>query len=132
MSRCAPTRTTATSKRMRALGEGRMQGNTVERWGGLSKTFHWLFALAILIEVPAGFLMQRTFGMSLKYGDVKPLHDTFSQLHHTLGFTIFAVVLARLGWRLRHPTPALPASLTTYHRWLARLNQGALYALLLI
>ena len=109
-----------------------MCGNTGESWGGLSKTFHWLFVLAIAIEVPAGFLMARTYGMGLRHADVKPLHDAMSQLHHTLGFVLFALVLARLGWRVQHPTPVLPASLTTYHRWLARLTQAALYALLLI
>jgi cytochrome b561 len=108
-----------------------MLRNTDEAWGGLSKTFHWLFALAIAVEVPAGFLMSATFGMSLKHDDVQPLHFTLSQIHHTIGFFVLALVLLRLGWRLRHPTPALPAGLTIYHRWLARLNQGALYALLI-
>ncbi len=109
-----------------------MQGNTTQAWGGLSKTFHWLFVLAILIEVPAGFLMSWTYGMGLRHADVLPLHNMLSQLHHTLGFILLALVLARLGWRAKHPTPALPAGLATYQRWLARLTQGALYALLIV
>ena len=109
-----------------------MRGNTTEAWGGLTKTFHWLFVLLVAIVVPAGFLMQATFSMSLRHAETKPLHDVLAQVHHTLGFIMFALVLMRLGWRVKHPTPALPASLATYQRWLARLTQGALYALLIL
>ncbi len=42
------------------------------------------------------------------------------------------LVALRLGWRLSNPTPALPAALERYQRFLARANHAFLYALLLI
>jgi cytochrome b561 len=55
--------------------------------------------------------------------------DAFN-LHKSMGMVIFALMAARLGWRLRHPPPPLPA-LPAWQRVAAHLSHIALYTLLL-
>jgi cytochrome b561 len=109
-----------------------MWGNTAEAWGTGTKTLHWLLVLMIAVEVPVGFLMTATYAPSLKHADIKPLHDLLSQIHHTNGFAILGLGVLRLVWRANHPTPELPAGLALFQRWLARITQGFLLALLLV
>lgn len=51
--------------------------------------------------------------------------------HKSLGLTLLALALIRLAWRALNPTPALPGTLKTYERYLARATHAALYALLI-
>ena len=51
---------------MKSLGDLNMLENTRERWGSLSKAFHWFVALLIVLEVPAGYLMSYTYGLSYR------------------------------------------------------------------
>ena len=54
------------------------------------------------------------------------------QLHKSLGLTIFALVIVRLAWRLRHPPPPLPAGLPAWERAAARTTHALFYVLLLV
>ena len=61
---------------------------------------------------------------------VGPRVDAFN-LHKSIGLTIFALMAARLAWRIAHRPPSLP----TMPRWQARLAHGnhiALYVLLVV
>jgi cytochrome b561 len=51
--------------------------------------------------------------------------------HKWIGLTVLVLTLARLGWRLRHPPPALPATVTRWERALAPRAHLLLLALLL-
>jgi len=52
-------------------------------------------------------------------------------IHESIGVTIWIVTLARLGWRLGHPVPPLPADLPRALRIAARANHTAFYLWLL-
>lgn len=100
-------------------------GNDRQRWGWLAMAFHWLVALLVFVLLGLGFAM------------VEPVEDLgekfrLYQLHKSIGFSLFVLVLLRLGWRLSQPTPALPATLARHERVLARLTHGGLYAILLL
>ena len=107
-----------------------MLSNSAQRWGSLSKALHWAMALLILIEVPVGFVMAYTYGPSFRDADVRALHVTLAQVHHTNGFLILLLVGLRLLWRIRQPVPDLP--LHVYQRALARLTHGIFYGLLIL
>ena len=85
--------------------------NTADRYGGLSKTFHWLTALLILTLFPLG-LVANDMAYQLKTG--AETSDAFVartawlfSLHKTLGVAVFFVALARIAWALSQPKPGL-------------------------
>lgn len=99
-------------------------------WTRTARLLHWGMALAIAVEVPAGFIMAWTYAAKDAAGQQD--HIRASQVHHTIGLLLLATVLLRLYWRWRHPAPALPAGTSRWQAWLARLIQALLYALLLV
>jgi cytochrome b561 len=106
-----------------------MQQADIPGWTHTARLLHWGMALAIAIEVPAGFIMSWTYGAK----DAAGQHDHIraSQVHHTLGLLLLATVLFRLLWRWRHPAPPLPVATPRWQAMLARATQALLYALLL-
>lgn len=99
-------------------------GNDRRRWGALAMLFHWATALLVFAMLGLGFAMVEA---------VEDLAWKFRlyQLHKSIGFSLFLLVLLRLGWRLTQPVPDPPAGLDRHERLLARLTHGGLYALLL-
>ena len=118
------------------LGEPTMN-NTSERWGWLSKSYHWVIALLIAVIVPVGFVMAATFQFKADPAvrlsmQMDTVHVWLSRIHQTAGLVVLILVVFRLGWRLRNPGPTIPASLAAYQKILARINHAFLYALLFI
>jgi cytochrome b561 len=76
-----------------------VQHPTIEtgRYTLTAQALHWLTVLLILTTLPVAWVM-----MSLPTG---PQQTRMLVLHRSLGVTIFAVVVARLAWRLTHPAP---------------------------
>ncbi|MGC6329144.1 cytochrome b [Rhizorhabdus sp. FW153] len=101
-------------------------------WTRTARWLHWSTALAIAVEVPAGFTMAWTYLDGVKGGPLAGLQIRASQVHHTLGMILLFTTLFRLYWRGRHPAPALPSEVSAPGRLLARIVQAALYALLLL
>jgi cytochrome b561 len=92
-----------------------MEPVQLERYGRVAIAFHWAIAVLILINWPLGNFaeaIEAGFG-----GNVVPVHKS-------IGLTVLALSIARLGWRLGHPPPPLPPSLP---RWRARMA-GAVHA----
>ncbi len=106
--------------------------NTQARWGWPAKTFHWIIALMILAIVPIGYVMAATYQFKVESQQMEKLHAVVSRLHQSIGLLILILVIARLGWRLKHTVPDLPVGLAAYQRLLAKANHVALYALLFI
>lgn len=102
-----------------------------QSWNSVAKTLHWLIFFMVLVEVPAGFLMANLYPFGLKYQDVRPLAHLLAQIHHTNGFLLLGVMLARLAWRWTHPAPSLPQDLAVLQRRVARGVQALLYLVLL-
>jgi cytochrome b561 len=102
-----------------------------QAWNSVAKTLHWLIFFMVLVEVPAGLLMTNLYGPGLKHADVRPLAHLLGQIHHTNGFLLLGVMLARLSWRFTHPAPSLPQDLGRLQAGFARLTQGLLYVTLI-
>jgi cytochrome b561 len=102
------------------------------RWSTGVKALHWTLLVAILIEVPVGFLMSATYGPSLQDPRIAPIHVLASQLHHTAGFVILTAGIAWIAIRLRTRRPQLPADMPRWQRGLARVVQASLMVLLIL
>jgi cytochrome b561 len=93
-----------------------------ERWGDLAKTFHWTIVVLILVQGTIGLVM-----VDLPRGPgVIPIFS----FHKSLGLTIFALALLRLGWRAFDPRPDFPAAVPDWQVSAARVGHALLYVLL--
>ncbi|WP_299772303.1 cytochrome b/b6 domain-containing protein [uncultured Tateyamaria sp.] len=85
--------------------------NTADRYGSLSKTFHWLTALLILTLFPLGLFANNMAyelqSMSAPADDLVARTAWLFSLHKTLGVTVFFVALLRILWALNQPKPGL-------------------------
>jgi len=83
---------------------------------------HWLTALAIVALFALGWIM-----VNLQTGS--SLQFALFQWHKSVGFTVLALAVIRLGWRAAHPAPPLPEAMADWEKLAARLGHLGLYAL---
>lgn len=90
-----------------------------------ARWLHWIVAAVVLLMIPAGLVMTRE-------GLPRPVQDTLFIFHKNTGVLLFPVILLRLGYRLTHRAPPLPASVPPWQRVVARTTHMLLYALLIV
>jgi len=95
------------------------------RYAATTRALHWIVALMVLATIPVGVIM-------LQDGVSRDLRNTLFILHKNGGVIILLLVVLRLVWRARNPTPPLPDSVPPLQARIAHLAHGALYALLLV
>jgi cytochrome b561 len=97
---------------------------TVPRaYDNVMKSFHWI-TLALIIAV---------FALATAIDLVpRAMQDTVTQLHRSIGLTIWVVTLARLAWRQITRLPDWPARLSPAARIATKLSEYVLYGLLLL
>jgi cytochrome b561 len=98
--------------------------NDQRRWGVVAQILHWLIAAMVIIMLGLGWYMS-----DLPSG---PHQREMYQLHASLGLTVLALVVIRLGWRLVNVRPAYPAHMAPWQRTVAKTTHFLLYALLLL
>lgn len=94
------------------------------RYNNVAMILHWLMALAIISLIVAGKVMT-----DLSATD--PLKFQLYQLHKSAGITILALAIARIGWRLLHTPPPLPATMKPWERFAAGSTHLAFYVLMI-
>jgi len=109
-----------------------MHANTEDRWGSISRGFHWLIVAIVIVQIPLGLFMVDAYETyKIDYAD-DTVFMRASMAHNTLGFLFLLLVAGRLSWRLMHVVPDLPASLATYQRYLAKITHAFFYLLMII
>jgi cytochrome b561 len=88
-------------------------------WGGVSRAFHWCLGVLIIGMIAYGWWMN--------HFPARPDRFFYRSIHADIGYLLLTLLVLRIVWRLLNPTPALPAGTPVWERWLARINQGALY-----
>lgn len=94
-----------------------------DRYTRTAVFLHWLVALGLIGTFALGFYME---GLPLSPNKLK-----LYAWHKWAGMTLLVLVVIRLAWRLSHPAPALPDSMTTRDRLLAHAGHWLLYLLML-
>jgi cytochrome b561 len=93
------------------------------RYTATAIALHWAMAVLIVAAFAIGL-----YAVALA---VSPLKLKLFSWHKWVGVTIFLLLVARLAWRLRHPAPALPASMPGWERAAANVSHALLYVLML-
>lgn len=94
-----------------------------ERWGTMARTLHWGMAALILAQLGLGWYAE-------ELGNT-PEKIQWMTGHKSLGITILALALLRIGWRLLHGRPADPPGTPAWSRRASRVAHGTLYGLML-
>ncbi|QDH16993.1 cytochrome b [Swingsia samuiensis] len=92
----------------------------VTRYDAGAIVLHWAIALGILVLIGMGLIMDHAHLSPMK---VFQLY----QLHKSIGITVMLLVVIRIGWRLTHRAPQLPADMPPAERSAAHISHGLLY-----
>ena len=92
------------------------------RYTGVAIGLHWLIALALVGSFALGLYMHEL--------PLSPQKLKLYSWHKWAGVTIFLFVVLRLGWRLAHRPPALPAAMPSWQRKAAEATHVLLYLLM--
>lgn len=98
-----------------------------QRYTAVAIVLHWAIAIAILGMIPLGWWM----GDSLDDPATQAQAVAAFQLHKSIGLTILALSLVRLGWRLTHKPPSLPAHMPAWEATAAKLTHWAFYFIII-
>jgi cytochrome b561/polyisoprenoid-binding protein YceI len=104
-----------------------MNTAAAQRYSAVAIVLHWAIAVSILYMIPLGFWMaQQTASGAVGQG----LFSAF-QLHKSIGLTILLLSLIRLGWRLTHKPPPLPAEMPAWEKFAALATHWAFYFIII-
>jgi len=98
------------------------------RYTAVAIVLHWAIAAAIVANLALGWWMHHAIDDAAL--QVRAIAGY--QLHKSLGLTILALTLLRLGWRLAHRPPLLPEGMSAWERLAARTVHWAFYALMIV
>ncbi|GAM98767.1 cytochrome B561 [alpha proteobacterium U9-1i] len=99
-----------------------------QRYTAVAIVLHWAIAIAILGMIPLGWWM----GDALENPATQAQAVAAFQLHKSVGLTILLLSLVRLGWRLMHRPPALPAHMPAWETFAAKATHWAFYFIIIV
>ncbi len=93
----------------------------MDRYSGVARALHWIIAILILFNLWLGFAH-----------DALPREWKVMPVHKSVGLTVLALTIARIGWRIGHKAPPLPDAMPGWEKRTAHGTHVAFYALMLI
>lgn len=97
--------------------------STTSRYSSVAILLHWTIATLILLNIWYGWRMSGLKGMA---------QFELFQLHKSIGITVLLMSIVRLGWRLIHPAPPYPATMTRIERLAASAMHWLLYGFMIV
>ncbi len=94
-----------------------------DRYSGTAIVLHWAIAALVLSTIPLGW-----YGATFETAAAQ----SATNIHKSIGIAILALTLVRVGWRLGHRPPALPADYNPILRVIARVSHALFYVLLIV
>jgi cytochrome b561 len=94
--------------------------NSKEKYGSVSKFFHWSIFFLLIIMFTLGYVI----------GDIsdKSLRGQVVNVHKLIGILVLALMVLRAIWALCNVKPALPKDTPAWQRWSERSLHFILYA----
>ena len=113
-----------------------LYGTGSRRYAPGAQAFHWITALLMFTIIPVGWIFAefKTKGNppTAFDGPFPGAPADYAAVHKTLGLVIFAIVAARIVYRIFNPAPALPGHMGEVARIAARISHWLLYAVLIV
>lgn len=91
-----------------------------ERYSTVAIWLHWTIAVMVICNIAVGILH-----------DYIPALRAWMGAHKALGMTVLVLTIVRIGWRVAHRPPPLPAHTQAWEKGLAHAAHWGLYLLLL-
>jgi cytochrome b561 len=112
------------------------RGSDMRRYSVGARWFHWITAVLMFIVIPLGWIFG-AFKTKPGHPDVyvAPFPGTpgdYAAAHMSVGLVLFAIVAARIFYRIMNPPPVLPSTMGRWEQRLAQLTHWLLYAVLII
>ncbi|MES1156810.1 MAG: YceI family protein [Alphaproteobacteria bacterium] len=101
---------------------------TAPRYTAVAILLHWAIALALAGQIALGWWMGDAMSNPVLRGQA----IAGIQLHKSIGLTILLLSLIRLGWRLTHKAPPLPAHMPAWEKVVALATHWTFYALIIL
>lgn len=95
-----------------------------DKYSRITIILHWLLAVLLPILMGLGWYM-----LSI---EEQPGSGWYFNLHRSLGLTVAALVVLRLGWRMRQAPTAFPDTLRAWQTTAAKFTHAALYLLMVL
>ena len=89
------------------------------RYTNVAILLHWTIAALIVANLAVGFFQESWLKGTMP-------------LHKSIGLTVLGLSVVRLGWRLAHRPPPLPATVRPWEKGLAHLTHWLFYALMIL
>ena len=99
--------------------------NEKDRYGRVSRLFHWTIAILFISLIPMGIF-------SSMIPEETSYRNAYYVVHKTIGVTVFLLVIVRLIWNKISKRPALDNTLTPTEKKLAHRAHNILYFMLLV
>ena len=99
--------------------------DSAARYDRVAIALHWVIAVALIAQLAFGFYVD-----GVPRGT--PARGLLVNLHKSCGMLLGLLVLVRLGWRLAHRPPPLPATVAPLIGRAAAASHAALYACMLL
>lgn len=95
----------------------------VKSYSGVSKFFHWIIALIVILMLSGSFFL----------GSLPaPLKSQAFMFHKSFGITVLILMVLRLLWLAYAGKPPLPVTVPLWQKFFAHLVQYSLYFFLLL
>lgn len=96
-----------------------MLKNTLETYGVMTKLFHWIIGITIILMLIAGYTMT----------SMAPSDDKWQLygMHEATGITVLSFVVLRLLWRFINIQPLLPKDLPNWQKFASKTAHYLLY-----
>jgi cytochrome b561 len=102
-----------------------MLKNTKKSYGTVTKIFHWVMGIIIIIQICVGYIMANL-------PDTAPQKGTMIYYHKSTGVLLLILIILRLLWRMNELTPPLPSSMPHWQAVAARWNINLLLIMMLV
>jgi cytochrome b561 len=96
------------------------------RYDRVAIWLHWGIGVLLLAEIAFGLLLDDIAPRGT------PARGGVINLHKSFGIVLGILILGRIAWRLRHPPPPWPATMSARRQRAANLGHAALYVCMVV